>query len=171
MKKKILLLLSLFLLIGCQNNNLKKKEASNEEKSQDYKKIEIEQKFVDMPIKTGKLGEFYEISIQKAEEISKNDLSSEKILSKDKINEDKSYIILEYIINDLRPNPDYSTKSNYTENITCKSYDGEIVKKEEISSSKINPIIREIIEVESVGKKIDINFKAEKDELDMKVIL
>lgn len=186
MKKKILILLSVGLLVGCASGENKKDlnsneiVSSNEIKSEESKssntsnveKNESEEKIKQMPIKTGKIGDFFEISILTAQEISKDEIIKEKILTKDELNKDKSYIVLKYKLKDQRPDPDFSAKPSYIDLIKRKDPDGKIIKREEIASdSKTEAIIREIIEVESIEKKLDLNFKVEDKNLNMRVIL
>lgn len=173
MKKKTLLILFILILVSCRNEDgvESRKEIQRVKESKNVEK-NISKDPILYYIKKGILANSFEIGITQAREISKDRLIGDKILSKAEIRENKSYIILEYEIKDLRDDLDFIKNQSHKDIIKTKCLCGNMVKKEEIGKKyKNKSTLREIIEVDRIENKIELNFEVEDKELDMIVIL
>lgn len=159
--KKIIIAMSLCLLFtGC-----KKEKKKIDVK---YNKIKAESLSTkkDSILKEGKIGNMFEIEVLKAQKLDKKNIKD-----KLEIKNDKSYLLLEYKIRDMRNDPSFNQIGDFLNIISTKVKDARIVERNYVKEEKTEAVIKEIVEVQKIGEKIDLEFMVEDEKLNMTIIL
>lgn len=133
-----------------------------------YNKIKAESLSTkkDSILKEGKIGNMFEIEVLKAQKLDKKNIKD-----KLEIKNDKSYLLLEYKIRDMRNDPGFNQIGDFLNIISTKVKDARIVERNYVKEEKTEAVIKEIVEVQKIGEKIDLEFMVEDEKLNMTIIL
>ena len=166
-KKVIILFLSLILLVSCSKSDDKNDRSNSSNEKTLNKRIKKEITSNDningLVIKSMNLDDVFKISILKAKKVSKDQLTKNELLDKDKIKDNKTYLLMEYRIDDLREDRDFSKGIDFLNLIDLKvlgkNKKEEKIIKREYKNKEDKSTIQNIVEIDDQDiEKIDLKF-------------